>query len=366
MLLEKLQIGRIAIGLEGEGAVFGALRSELLENLEVTEVPTSIEFRIFPELPDRTYRQNGCIRISGNILSVDMMGMRYEMTSLSNPTSIAVAFDPRRSLISQTAPRVAQLRNWNYLSQSEELAKNFMYDLFDWSTQLAQLRQGQSYIHASSVQRGDRGLAILGWGGVGKTTSLLKLVIEHGWKFLSDDLGVIDSTGMLYRAPKRLQIYGYNCSGQSHITNRLMAGRSFEDRLNWRARLLFFGGKAVRRRISASDLFGPDALGDAAQLTDIIYLERTSSSDYSMSEMSTAEAARRMAAIVMAEIEPFSRIVREAEAAGFPDIPDVAEAQQKARDIFERAFSDKRCTLIQTNETIDPDQLVIRIKEITD
>ncbi|HEU4585085.1 MAG TPA: hypothetical protein VFR95_05010, partial [Gemmatimonadaceae bacterium] len=44
-------------------------------------------------------------------------------------------------------------RDWNFLSSEETHAKNFMYGVFDYVTQIAQLELGQSYIHASSLAR---------------------------------------------------------------------------------------------------------------------------------------------------------------------------------------------------------------------
>ncbi len=357
-------MGRIAVGLQGSGQVFDAIHAELAENLAFSEARPDLEFQISASLPRMSYRRNGDILIGDDRLRIETSDMRYELESLSNPARVDVAFDSRARFLARHAPLLSRLRNWNYLYRDQELAKNFMYDLFDWTTQLAQLEQGQSYIHASSLKRGDRGLAILGWGGVGKTTSLLKLVMEDGWKFLSDDLGIIDTAGNLYLAPKRLQVYGYNCEGQPRIAEQLLAGRSIGDRLNWSVRMALFGGKAVRRRIGAADLFGQDAICDTAPLTDIIYLERTSGDSYSIGELPSHEVARRMSAIVMAEMEPYPRLLREAAAAGLPDAPSIADIQDRTCEVLEQAFGGRRYVLIRTGRTADPDRLTSAIREI--
>ncbi len=364
MVNKTLQMGRIAIGLQGDGPVFEAIEAELVGNLTLSDARPSLEFRIGQSLPQISYRRNGSILIGDNGIRATVNGMNFDIFSLSNPTSIDISFDQRGGPLARISQNLSRLRNWNYLYRHEELAKNFLYDLFDWATQLIQLQQGQSYIHASSIERDGHGLAIMGWGGVGKTTSLLKLVLEDGWKFLSDDLGIVDTDGNLYRSPKRLQIYGYNCLGQPLIANRLLANRSIQDRLNWSARLALFGGKAIRRRIGAADLFGPKALCNTAPLKDIIYLEKTSANDYLTKEISASDVARRMSAIVMAEMEPYPRLVREAEAAGFADIPDIGSVQQLTRDVLEEAFAGKRCLLVQIGETPDPDRLACCVKEL--
>src|SRR4029078_8606315 len=100
-------------------------------------------------------------------------------------------------------------RDWNFLLPTEQLAKNFMSDVFDYLTQIKKLEVGQSSIHASSFTKDDRTVVVAAWGGIGKTTSMLKLVAEDNWNFLSDDLGIIDETGFIYRSPKKMQIYAY-------------------------------------------------------------------------------------------------------------------------------------------------------------
>ncbi len=357
-------MGRIALGLEGEGDVFEAVNTELRENLLPHDGPPSINFKFISKLATTSYTRNGSILIAGDRLIVDLMGLRYELASLSDPSSLSVVAKLNDNLLASVAPRLSRFRNWNYMYRHERVAKNFMYDLFDWTTQIIQLQHGQSYIHASSIQRENRGLAILGWGGVGKTTSLLKLVMEHDWKFLSDDLGIVDDAGTLYRAPKRLQVYGYNCAGQPAIYDRLMEGRSFEDKLAWKIRLARHGGKAVRRRVAARDLFGAAALSDEAQLTDLVYLEKASGGDYSVTDIPSNEVARRMSAIIMSEIAPFPQVVREAEAAGFHDIPKTDTIQQMTRETLERAFENKRCVLVHTGELPDPDRLTGCLNEI--
>lgn len=186
-----------------------------------------------------------------------------------------------------------------YLLRSEKVAKNFMYNIFDFVTQLANLRLGQSYIHASSFVRQERAVAVVAWGGVGKTTALLKLVGASGWSFLSDDLGLIDDTRTLWRTPKRLQVYGYNVAGEEATYRALMmSGRNVVDRAAWHVRRWTAGPKRVRRRVSAEELFGPEQTAVRAELTDLFFMER-------------ADVAKLSAApIDSAEIEPGARPAR--------------------------------------------------------
>src|SRR5690606_22968318 len=92
---------------------------------------------------------------------------------------------------------------------------------------------GQTYVHASGFEKKGLGVAVFAHGGIGKTTSMLKMVREDGWKFLSDDLAVIDAQGVMWRSPKRMQIYAYNLLGQRPLQKDLFRGRSLADRMSW-------------------------------------------------------------------------------------------------------------------------------------
>src|SRR5690606_6917130 len=147
----------------------------------------------------------------------------------------------------------------------------------------------------SSFERDGRAVAAVAWGGVGKTTALLKLVGEAGWKFLSDDLGLVDDAGMIWRTPKRMQVYGYNLRGQPASYRALMAGRNPIDRAAWHIRERTAGPKRVRRRVSAEELFGSERVGTRAKLTDVLFMERADVPRLAATPMTGDELARRAA-----------------------------------------------------------------------
>jgi hypothetical protein len=349
-------MGRLAIGFSGAGRVADEVSAELSEGLDASPDAPDLSFEFVDTLPPADYRRNGSIIVSTDGLRVDTRGLLYQPTSDARTLRVKLQIAPlpdRRGL----AREISRFRNWNYLDGRQETAKSFMYDVFDWSTQLIQLRLGQSYMHASSMTRDGRTLAVMGWGGVGKTTSLLKLCIEDAWGYLSDDLGLIDDSGMVHRTPKRLQVYGYNTVGQPAILARLLHGRSVLDRLGWEYHFRRHGEKRVRRRVSAQALFGPDRVATGGRLTDLLYLERSSDDAPRLVDIETEEIARRMAAIVMAEIEPYSSLHREAAAAGVTFLDRPADIEQRTFETLRSAFSGVRTAAVRVGPTANPNSL---------
>ena len=60
--------------------------------------------------------------------------------------------------------------------------------------ELLLLQQDKTLIHAAAVEKNNKALIMPSWGGVGKTAIVCRLVREHGWRLLGDDLVVIDRT----------------------------------------------------------------------------------------------------------------------------------------------------------------------------
>lgn len=354
----------IGIAVEGGGRIADAIRAELAESLPMSDLPADVTFDFSGPLADGAFRQTGAVAEFADTLRITESGFIVELNksaplghiSLRAPSNI----HPGKAI----ASHLRRIKHWNYFDDSQEAAKNFIYRIFDWVTQLALLARGQSYFHASSMERNGRGLAVIGWGGVGKTTAALKLILEDGWKYLSDDLGVIDRNGKLYRSPKRMQIYAYNTEGQPAIARRLLAGRGPIDLANWHCRKAAFGGKRVRRRIGASALLGETAMGCEAELADIIFLERRERGTMVAEPLEPASAAERMAPIVMSELDPYTDIMRQIRANGSNLLPHEEQVESDTRAVLEAAFSERRCHLLGVPENCDPDTLSSRIRPL--
>lgn len=255
-------------------------------------------------------------------------------------------------------PKVARFIDWNYLLPAEQLAKNFMYGVFDYLSQIKNLTVGQSYIHASSFQKGDQAVAVIAWGGIGKTTAMLKLVMEDNWKFLSDDLGVIDEEGFLYRTPKKMQIYAYNLEGESILKDSLLKNRLLLDRMNWQYKKYKKGKKGVRRRVSAEELFGNESIACKAKLTNAFFIERADNKEFSSKPITVRELAERSSKTVMSEIDPYHKIETAVYSVQKQSlIPRYQDLLKNTEHILLNAFEHVQPVLIKIPLNATPDDL---------
>jgi hypothetical protein len=232
-----------------------------------------------------------------------------------------------------------QLRDPGFLSPDEKFARAFMYDVFDHLSQTVQLPLGQTYIHASSVERDGEGTAIIAWSEVGKTAALVKLVTEHGFRFLSDDVALVDDAGMLWRTPKLIQLKGINVSGEERLHSMLLDGRSALDRFSWTQRRRRHGDMSVRRRVSAERFFGTGAVSRNAKMKRVFCLERADVPDFQVEEIGGSELCRRAGEMMTGILEPFGQISRAIHSGHrTPILPTRLQMREDTDAVLRRAF----------------------------
>lgn len=301
-------LGALRFTIEGEHPVVRYLADEFAPlRLQAAPETPHIRFRFVSALP----RMTGASHVPPLTIGDDRFALargRLSYQVVQTAAGLDVAILPGRlDAVRRLAPDgLVRLTDWNHLTRYETIAKNFVYDVFDYVSQIAQLPLGQSHLHASSFERDGTGVAIIAWGGVGKTTAMLKLVLEDGWRYLSDDLVTVDRAGTLWRSPKRLQVYAYNVANEEGIRRSLMSGRSLADRVAWSFRHALRGPKRVRRRVSAEQLFGEAAAAPSAALRHAIYIERVDCRDFDVQQITVDQLARRATATVLKELHPFA------------------------------------------------------------
>ncbi len=351
------QFGPLTLSVTGVGPVYEALAAELGSLPVSKEERADVEFRFVSELDSEPETiQVGRWRLADNFVARSGHGYEFSMRRDGPRFAVSIAADSTDgSALYRTYRKVW---DWNFLTPAETVAKNIMYNLFDLVTGAAFLEKDATYLHASTCSRGDEALALIAWGGVGKTTSVLKLVTEEGWKFMSDDLGLVDAGGTLFRTPKRLQVYAYNVAGQPELFRRVMEGRGPADRVNWHWRLARFGDKKVRRRIGAEELFGGENVAESATLTEAIFLERADVPKISWSDLTAEELARRSATILVDELNVLFELAVAAESHDVDTgLGTLDELRERSEAVLKQALRDKPTRCLHLPLDAGPDEL---------
>ena len=353
------RLGRLPFALSGSNSIARHVRAEL-EVLRTEEQPrVPLEFVFAPALPavDAGVRVSPVVA-GRDAYAVHIGGLAHRVAMDDRSRIVHVRAAPRRGLARFAPAAYARFRHWNYLLHEEDLAKNFVYNVFDYLTQIESLRLGQSYVHASAIARDGAAAVLAAWGGVGKTSAMLNLVRDHGWSYLADDLVAVDDAGTVYRSPKRIQVYAYNLEGQPPLADALMRGRSGLDRLAWTLHRARNGPKGVRRRVSAESLFSPQQVAGSATVADVLLLERCDVPSLAIEPMDSAVVAERCAVTLLHELQPFTEIALALAAAGLPQaLPSPEELAASSRAVLLRAFSGARVRSVRIPLAASPADL---------
>lgn len=227
-----------------------------------------------------------------------------------------------------------KLMTRDYSSLIDVIAKNVLYEIVDPLLWCRLLNHGATLAHAAAAQTPDgSGVLILGTGGVGKSTTVLSLVKDLGWRYISDDLVVL-ADGQIIRYPKHLQVYAYNVALVQGLETELLQNRTALDQSLFRLRRAILGPKQARRRIPAITLFGQDAVSDRASLTAAILLIGTDGNASLKTERVPHEQlAQLAAATVVDEFWDFSRLLNGLATVGARH-PSVGDLFQRTREII--------------------------------
>jgi hypothetical protein len=354
------RLGTMPIAIQGNNGFTNALTAELNPIADQTATNPIVTFQIVDSLsPLETATVMNPVTVTPEAFQYQAGRVRYEVRVKPGGLHALVSVPEPGALRSFLPVSLQRAMHFNHLDYWERRGKSFIYDIFDYITQSAQLSFHQTYVHASSMERDGKAIALLAWGGIGKTTSLLKLILEDGWKFLSDDLGVVDAHGQLYRSPKNLQIYGYNLQGQDKIESALFANRTMLDSLSWSFFRTIKGNHRVRRRVSAEKLFGAKHIAKSGQMSKAFFLERHRGRDFRCEKITPEALADRCVAILLHEISPYTLVASAIHGAGNNrTILSPGAMYAETHKILVSAFSRVPCEVISIPKEAGPNELV--------
>ena len=153
-----------------------------------------------------------------------------------------------------------------------------------------------------------RSIVLGGTGGVGKTSALLRLGKGKDWVFLSDDIVVVDSEGIIYPNYSYPKIYAYNTMNNKPLERLILKKNGLPGKFQWKS-IKRYNRSRVRRRLSPDLLYNTDYLEPALDCNLFLFrcnhpkstgVERIDSKISTQLEMQ----------IILAEYDTFFRYLR--------------------------------------------------------
>lgn len=207
---------------------------------------------------------------------------------------------------------------------------------------LAMLNKGMACLHASAVERDGKALLIPSIGGGGKTSTAAVLVSHYGYRFLSEDLAVVDGDGGTYLSPRRVAFYGsdYDFAAKS-VRRNFWQSQTTGSKLSWvldRAR-----GKNPLRRTAAVTLFREDGIAREARISCVGFLSRSSRGDIASVPLTIDRLVDRCFHATFREFRELYELyhLKNATIPSYPYL-DVADIASQTCGVYRQAFADAK------------------------
>ncbi|MFC2021446.1 hypothetical protein ACFLU1_06695 [Chloroflexota bacterium] len=155
--------------------------------------------------------------------------------------------------------------------------------------------KGFSILHASAIAINDAGFLFTGGPGSGKTASLLSLNNDNN-VFLSDEITLLSSEGVIYSFPLPIRIYYHNLKAKTLASGKITARQKLEAILKHYLYLLSLGYVKFALSIDADKLF--ERTGGIYPLHRLFSLTRTMDKAINVTEISDKKALVERLALV--------------------------------------------------------------------
>lgn len=188
--------------------------------------------------------------------------------------------------------------------------------------------RGAAMVHATMVDIGGRGVLMPAWGGVGKTSTMAKLVKEDDCRFMGDDWGFLTATGDLLGYAKPMFIKPHHRPIYPHLFDsrrKPMVPPRLSRPLGRLTTLVhpmitrFPRQAAMIRRwspehimVTPEEAFPGHEISTAAPITASVFVERFDGAEVSFEERSTEWMVARIVGNFYSEMAQHSRDVTTA------------------------------------------------------
>ena len=179
----------------------------------------------------------------------------------------------------------SSLRIFNkaYKTNIELQITTFYYRIFLLFSQLWNLENNCSYIHASAVEINGNSILFTADSGVGKSALLFHLSLDKKFKFIADDLTIISDKTESFFQGRCLSVKPYHLKYYSFLAEKLKVLMGSIQKLQWK----IINDNRLTYRISPTDLF--DNTCDKSAIKSIIHLCNHSKETFEIKNISSDE-----------------------------------------------------------------------------
>jgi hypothetical protein len=227
----------------------------------------------------------------------------------------------------------------------------FYYRVFLLFSQLWNLENNCSYIHASAVEINKKSILFTADSGVGKSSLLFKLSQDDTVKFIADDLTIISNQAESYYQGRCLSVKPYHLSFYNFLTERLSMLMSVSHKLQWKV----FKDNRLTYRLSPASLF--QNISAKSKIKSIIHLCNHDKDTFEIKNITSEELIGFTIPILTNELFLANYKLNTLASLPFSPFQSTGEMYKASEDIFNSAFHNVTLKLVFLPYMSNPNDL---------
>ena len=270
----------------------------------------------------------------------------------NKPFHFIINIDDNESMFSSL-----RIFNKAFKNNIELQISTFYYRIFLFFSQLWNLENQNSYIHAAAIEVDKKAVLFSADSGVGKSSLLFRLSQEIDVKFIADDFTIISNKAEAFYQGRSLSVKPYHLNFYSFLRNILKLSMSFMQRLQWS----IINDNRLTYRLKLNSLFAD--FTESAKIKRVVHLCNHSSKEFKIKDISIKELCDIIIPILMKE--QFLAYNNWNIITSVPELELLSNEKiyKHIRKVFESALKDCRLFLVYVPYRSNPNLLYEFLKK---
>jgi len=251
----------------------------------------------------------------------------------------------------ETLKSSLRIFNKAFKNNIELQVTTFYYRVFLLFSQIWNVENNCSYVHASAIEINGESILFTADSGIGKSSLLFKLSQDDNFKFIADDLTIISDQAESYYQGRCLSVKPYHLNFYNFLSDRLSLLMSRIQNLQWK----FLKDNRLTYRISPNDLFAN--ICEKSKIKSIIHLCNHDKNTFEIKNITTEELMNFTIPILTNELFLANHKLNTLASLPFSPFQSTAKIFTASENVFNSAFKNISLKLVFVPYMSDPNDL---------
>lgn len=251
-----------------------------------------------------------------------------------------------------------RLTNKAFCNHLETQLTRFYYRVFLLFTQLLNLKNKSTFVHAACVAHKGKANLFLADSGVGKSSLLFRMSQENRFSYLADDLCLITNSGEAHYVGRKISTKPYHLKNYPFLEKIVQKEMPFLQKLQWK----ILNDNRLNYRICPQKLFR-GRIAEKVALKKAIHLVNTPEDSFSIIPVSAQKLSSISTNVLSNEL--FLAFYNLNKVASIPDntLLSGTEVLITAQKVMLEAFNSIDCYVVTVPYRSHPDRLYDFLEE---